>query len=322
MLSDRDYYQRDDYRRALRGEGSVLKPLIWINVIIFFLCSLGDSGKAFQDLLVLHPYHIRHGQVWRLASYMFAHGGILHILVNMWALFLFGRPVEQRLGSRRFLNLYLFSGLLGGLAWLLANWHLPTVAIITDSSLRAWQTRPLAAADLDALLQSHQLVRVLSGVVGASGSLFGVMVAAAIAFPDARVGLIFPPIVMKLRTMIICYAVIEVWQSFDQSSSIAHLAHLGGAAGGFLYMRRMKGQGDNRSIRQKITDKWRQWQRKRAFRKINDKYYDQEENEDDLTQKVDQVLEKLADTDYNQLTEDEKEILKQASKRMKERRGR
>ena len=312
MLSDRDYYNSGDYRRMLRPEGSVLKPLIWLNVIVFLFTCLGESGAALQNLLVLHPYYIRHGEIWRLGSYMFAHGGILHIFFNMWGLYIFGKPVEQRLGPRRFLNLYMVSGLLGGLAWLGANWTTPIVAELVGRG------RPIVidAGQLDQLLETYTLRRIYGGVVGASGAVFGVMVAAAMAFPTARVALIFPPIIVKLRTMVIAYTIIEIWQSFDQNSSIAHLAHLGGGLGGFLYMRRLRGQAPAESFLTRLADRWRRW-RRQAFRPVKGGAGDV--SDDDLSQEVNRVLDKLAQVGYDQLSEEDLAILRAASERLKAR---
>lgn len=323
MLSDRDYYGSGDYRRMLRPEGSVLKPLIWLNVIVFLFSEIGPAGAAFQNLLVLHPYYIRHGEVWRLGSYMFAHGGFMHILFNMWGLYMFGQPVEQQLGGRRFLNLYLLSGFLGGLAWLGANWTAPIVAEVVGK-VNTVSTHPISAAQLDQLLETYALKRIYGGVVGASGSLFGVMVAAAMAFPTARVALIFPPVVMKLRTMVICYAAIEIWQSFDQSSSIAHLAHLGGALGGFLYMRRLRGDAPGESFLADLAAKWRHWRRRRLFRPVGGSADSGSDSvsDDVLSQEANRVLDKLAQVGYDQLSAADLAVLRAASERLKARRGR
>jgi len=303
----------------LRQEGSVLKPLIWLNVIVFLFTGFGSAGAALQNLLVLHPYYIRQGEIWRLGSYMFTHGGLLHIFFNMWGLYIFGQEVERKLGPRRFLNLYMISGLLGGLAWLGANWTTPIVAEIVGKA-NFMVTKPLTATQLDQLLETYTLRRIYGGVVGASGAVFGVMVAAAMAFPMARIALIFPPMVMKLRTMVICYTIIEIWQSFDQNSSIAHLAHLGGGLGGFLYMRRLRGDAPTESFLARLADRWQRWRRRRAFRPA--KGGDGPGADDDLSQEVNRVLDKLAQVGYDQLSEEDLAILRAASERLKARSGR
>ena len=316
MLSDRDYYNPGDYRRMLRPEGSVLKLLIWLNVIVFLFTGLGKAGAALQNLLILHPYYIRHGEVWRLGSYMFAHGDFWHLLFNIWGLYIFGKPVERQLGARRFLNLYMFGGLLGGLAWLGTNWTAPIAAELVGKG----NILVANAVQLDQHLKMDTLLRVYGGMIGASGAVFGVMVAAAMAFPTDRVALFFPPVVMKLRTMVICYTIIEIWQSFDQNSSIAHLAHLGGGLGGFLYMRRLRGDAPTESFLARLADRWQRWRRRRAFRPA--KGGDGPGADDDLSQEVNRVLDKLAQVGYDQLSEEDLAILRAASERLKARSGR
>lgn len=329
MLSDRDY-MRASGSRYFYEEGSVIKPLLWLNVIVFVLCQFGGFGERFQDLLVLHPWYIRQGELWRFGAYMFAHGSFFHILFNMWGLYLFGQLVERSLGPRRFLNLYLCSGLLGGLAWLLANWSAPFYAkCLLNQGYITRMLGPVTSVELVALLRETEVTvfSVTGGVIGASGAVFGVMVAAAMAFPNVQMALLFPPVVMKLRTMVICYAVIEVWQSFDQSSSIAHLAHLGGALGGFLYMRRLS-QGQATGLWAQLRQRWEHFRRQRLARRFGvfpggggggaggggaSRYSAAE---------VDRVLDKLSRVGYGALTDEERDVLRVASERLKQRSGR
>lgn len=327
MLSDRDY-MRPGGPRYMSDEGSILKPLLWLNVIVFVVCQFGDFGSRFQDLLVLHPWYIRHGEIWRLGSYMFAHGGLFHILFNMWGLYLFGQLVERALGPRRFLNLYLCSGLLGGLAWMAANWSGEFYAkCLLNNGYITRMLGPVTANELGAILREADLTvySVTGGVVGASGAVFGVMVAAAMTFPNVQMALLFPPVVMKLRTMVICYAVIEVWQSFDQSSSVAHLAHLGGALGGFLYMRRLS-QGGSRGLWPSLTA-WlgrlrRRW-RARGFKVIPGGASGVSDSSVPYSAAaVDRVLEKLSREGYGALNDEEQEILRAASEQLKNRSSR
>ncbi len=126
-------------------------------------------------LLALNPEAIRQFQIWRLVTYMFAHGGIMHIMLNMWGLYLFGKMIEQHLGRFSFINLFLVSGVIGGLVWLGFNW----------SGENAY-------------------------VVGASSALFGVMLAAALLFPNEKILLLLPPVVLKLKTFVAIYAGVEI----------------------------------------------------------------------------------------------------------------
>ena len=98
-------------------------------------------------------------------------------------------------------------------------------------------------AQLDAVLKDHpdyRLVSVYGGCVGASGALFGVMAAAAMAFPNSVISLLFPPISLRMKTFIWVYALLEIVMAFDSHSNVAHLAHLGGMVGAFIYMRRLR----------------------------------------------------------------------------------
>ena len=136
---------------------------------------------------------------YQLATYMFFHHGFGHIFFNMYGLYLFGSMVAPTLGRTRFLILYFLSGIGGALLHLAANWgdRYPTV--------------------------------------GASGALFGVMLAAAMLRPNTEMFLLFIPIPIKLKTMVIVYAVLEILNS-GKLDNIAHLAHLGGFVGAYLYL--------------------------------------------------------------------------------------
>lgn len=277
-------------------------PLIVLNVIVFVCCRLGSSGESLENILVLHPYYIRHFQIWRLFTYMFVHGDFFHILCNMWGVYMFGRPVERLLGTRRFLILYFVSGLIGALAWLALNFNNPFVAFVsTHGGIGRVASENLA--EVMRLAPDTKLLAVSGSVVGASGALFGILVAAAMAFPNVLVSLIFPPVTMKLRTMVIIYMVIEIVQSFNAGSNIAHLAHLGGALGGFLFMRRLR-QIPGMSIWSRIA---------RLFRRENKnegRFVNLEIDRDEVLR----IVEKMSKYGYDSLTPQEKRILITASK--------
>ncbi len=275
MLGERDY-MRSGYERPF----SVIVPLIIVNTLVFLVCEYGRSGDELLKWLMLHPLFVKMGQVWRLLTYTFLHGSFMHIFGNMWGLYLFGRPVEQLLGYKRFLVLYFMSGLIGALFWLLFNWNVNTACI------------------------------------GASGCLFGVMVACAIAFPDAKIMLLFPPIPMKMRTFVIFYMLFELLLSFNANSTVAHLAHLGGALGGILFMRRM---APNNRFSQWLSGLFKRKPRPRtgsSYTPPDMAPY----NEDDQVLDSDalkQVLSKIAKEGYDNLTYDELALLKRASEAIK-----
>lgn len=302
-------------------KASAIWPLIVLNVIIFVLTEIGTSGQLLQNMLMLHPYYIRHWELWRLVTYMFAHGGFIHIFSNMLGIYMFGRPVEKLLGVNRFLVLYFLSGILGGLVWLLFNWSGDFVALVQGADKHIYQ---VAGELLDEALQdnSYKLRALTGGCVGASGGVYGILVAAGMAFPNAIVMLLIPPIPMKMRTMVIIYIIVEIFGSANPDSHVAHIAHLGGALGAFVYMRRLRG-GYGPTLWQRFIG-WIYSLRAPRIRQVRN------EPKADDWQRVDSdwngakekqllaVLEKIAKEGYDRLSDEELKILAEASKRVKD----
>lgn len=204
MLNERDYFRRRPPRQGGWNPSSLsgVWTVICINAIVFLLQLLGGDTFLTYAFSLLGN---RPGELWRLVTYQFLHASPSHVLMNMYGVWLFGRMVEQVLGKTRFLILYLFSGVLGGVFFLLANWGNPVPC------------------------------------VGASGAEFGVMVAAALAFPQAQFFLLIPPIPVRLWALALFYCILEII-TLPANDSIAHMAHLGGALGGFLFMTRLLGR--------------------------------------------------------------------------------
>ncbi|MBO4345555.1 MAG: rhomboid family intramembrane serine protease [Victivallales bacterium] len=254
----------------------------------------------------MHPYYIRKLQLWRLATYLFAHATTFHIFCNMWAVFLFGRGLERVLGCRRFLTLYFISGIIGALCWCLVNWNVETAAI-ASKGITLYKI-PLSKID-EAVEAGYKLLRIEGGCVGASGSVFGLLVATALAFPDVRIQLLFPPVAMKMRTFAIIYIVIEILSLFDKSSNVAHIAHLGGALGGFIYMRRLCPNGSflGRLFRRR---------RRPAMRVISNDDLDDAEAAFLSSPEVARVLKKLSQVGHDGLTEEEKILLARVARIM------
>jgi rhomboid-like protein len=345
MLSDRDYMRPGVPASGwYRPAGSVVKPLIWANIIVFLFTGLGQSlggqVSGLFELLHLHPYYLRQGQIWRLGTYMFVHGGFPHLFFNMWGLYLFGRLVEDRLGPQRFLRLYLFSGLLGGLAWLLTNaWGQVAVTLDARISVQALgalrQLGVQVARDGGELIaigsvraftavEGVRVVRAFGGVVGASGAVFGVMMAAAMTAPNLRILLLLPPVALKLKTFVAVYALIEIslaWFSAvgHMRSRIAHLAHLGGLLGAFLYMRHLGHPSPWASFRG-LADRWRARWTRRRFRTLNET--EPETPGGPSAAAVDRILDKIGREGMESLSEDERRTLIEAGRRFRDSPGR
>lgn len=206
MLDDRDYMRRrpEPENKIKTGLGCVY-ALIAINVVMFLLAG-GPRSRAIMgtdEQLMLSVDGIRSGMYWQPLTAMFMHGGFSHILFNMWGLYIFGGIVAPRLGGRAFLALYLSTGLLGNLLWLAS----------------AWNGQP-------ALL------------CGASGAVMGVTAAAALMAPEIPMLLLFIPFPIKLRTMAIVFFALEiVLEITGGQSGVAHLAHIGGLIGGYVFLK-------------------------------------------------------------------------------------
>ena len=318
MIFDRDYMRTREERGPLGWldpNGSMVKALILANVVVFLLDLL--TNRHLTDLLLLHPWYVRQLQLWRLVTYQFAHGGFMHLLFNMYGLWLFGRGVEQLLGQRRFLQLYLFSGIVGAGLWLLANWWGGGMAVIVEESGAMGRYLYKSLEQLDLVLKDHpdyRLVSVYGGCVGASGALFGVMAAAAMAFPNAVISLLFPPISLRMKTFIWVYALLEVVMAFDSHSNVAHLAHLGGMVGAFIYMRRLR-RGQQFSILEWVKEFFGKFG-KRSRRHGPDMDFPKNDG-GPTSEEVDRVLEKMSQEGYEKLTDAEKRTLEAASQRLR-----
>ena len=290
MLNDRDYFNRPAGGDNFWQRHSAIFLLILANVVVYVLTLLtgGTTGSRYNapsvllELGALMTGDPDYGwQLWRLVTYQFLHADFWHLFFNMYGVWLFGGMVEQRLGKTRTLTLYFFSGVLGGILFALANWTSPAVC------------------------------------VGASGSLFGLMVAAAIAFPQARMLLLIPPIPIKLWVMVVIYCAIEVLYSLSGArGNVAHLAHLGGALGGLLFMYRPFHELFSGRIRWRSTERSHTASPTHAAppRSAKPFAFSQEE--------LNRILDKMSRQGYSQLSEDEKEFLRQSSEELKRRRGR
>lgn len=306
MLSDRDYTKARFRQAPSRGGDTVIKPLIVVNAAVYLLQML--SQHRLTSFISLDYGSVMQGEVWRLGTYMFAHGSFFHILFNMWGLYLFGGLVEQHIGGRKLLNLFLFGGFIGGVTWLMFNRSPLGETLIFE------QGRPI-------------LHPVYPSSVGASGSVFGMLISAALLEPNRLILLLFPPIPLKLKTFALIYGVIEAFNTVNRGSqsNIAHLAHLGGMVGGYLYMRWIfRGRWANLSRSgpglwhwpQKRKPKWDLFSSKprsgppppppKTFPGTGDPM-----------QEIDPILDKIGKHGLSSLTEHERQVLQEVRERLK-----
>ena len=225
---------------------SVTQSLIIINVIVFVvglyvernvMLGIGiPEGKpeSIFKLLGAHSWYLTftEGQVWRLVTYQFVHATSWHLLFNMWALYFFGPVVEKIMGSRRYLLYYLACGVAGALfSSLLAYYGVYNSVPPAAEYVRVCSRLLVEGCALPGA--PSQLVPM----VGASAAIYGVMIAAAFMFPDARLRLLFPPISMQLRTFAwVVIGIATVVILFNLANAGGEAGHLGGIILGAIVM--------------------------------------------------------------------------------------
>jgi membrane associated rhomboid family serine protease len=225
----------------------VVKNLLIVNVLLFLLTYVYQI--AFNvDLthhLGLHYFTSPAFRPHQMVTYMFMHGGLWHILFNMFALFMFGNVLENLWGPKRFLIFYMVTGIGAGLAQLL-------VAYIRLQPL-AEQVSPeefsvIVTKGYEILKESKNFVDSIPAsinllvnipTVGASGAVFGILVAFGMLFPNTELMLMFIPIPIKAKYAVILYGALELFLGVANFSgdNVAHFAHLGGALFGFIMVK-------------------------------------------------------------------------------------
>jgi len=192
----------------------VVKNLIIINVIVF----LGQGAFPQIEFYLMGHYPLSpEFRPWQMVTHMFMHGGFTHLLFNMFALFVFGSALEKVWGAKRFLIYYLLCGI--G-AFFLYEFTL--------------------GIDIYQQIGSFNPNRDLGWVLGASGSVFGLLLGFGMLFPNTQLMLLFPPIPIKAKYFVIGYGAIELMMAFNNSpgDNVAHFAHLGGMLIGYILIKK------------------------------------------------------------------------------------
>ena len=288
MLEDRDYMRQPAYERHV----SLTVVLLVVNVIVFLVeCfALGYPPRfSLDNHFALSIEGLKHGFVWQLLTYQFMHANLWHILINSWAIYLFGREIEETLGPRKFLVLFLAGGVVGGIFQAIAALLWP---------------------------------RYFGGpVVGASAGGFGLMAAYAVLFPERELTLLFPPVTFHAKTMLIFSAVLAVAGVVFPVDHVANAAHLGGMLAGVVFIRqfiqgrwwqwefpsRRAAPRELVSTRAGKTSFWRSAANKPDEDLSTDEF---------LKSEVDPILDKISRHGIHSLTAREREILEKARERM------
>jgi membrane associated rhomboid family serine protease len=202
-----DYHSQRYEVGAIRRWGPAVKYLVLTNVGIFLLQQIaGDANNAIVTYLGLTPdFFISHFAIWQLATYMFLHGGLWHLLINMLILYMFGVELEDHWGTREFLKYYFICGLGAGVLHLLISLGSPVP------------------------------------VVGASGAIYGLLAAFGILFPNRVLTLLLffvLPVQILAKYLVMIFVGISLFYGiFGGENGVAHFAHLGGMLVGFLYLK-------------------------------------------------------------------------------------
>ncbi len=209
--------------------------------------------------------------IWQPATYLFLHGGTFHVLMNMFILWMFGSELERTWGTREFIKFYFIAGIGAGLVNVLfsifnpATWHIP--------------------------------------IIGASGAIYGILVAYAILFPNRLVYVYFL-IPVKVKFLVIFLVAIEFMSTY-RADGVAHFAHLGGALFGYLYLKR--------NLRSKLG----KWSPAELIQRLKaEKMAKKREEGDKIMDEVDSILDKINQVGYDNLTKREKKILDKASDKL------
>jgi len=233
------------------------------------------AGKQMLNLFALQPSAIQHDfAIWQIVTYIFLHGNFFHIFFNMFALWMFGCEVERHLGSLKFFQYYLLTGVAGGLLQLFVNWGSPSI------------------------------------IYGASAAIYGVLIAFGLLFPNRPITLLLffiLPVQMKAKTMVAIFIGISLVlgfqsQIFGVGDHVAHFAHLGGAFAGCILLR---GGSFYSGILRRIAE------RQRRKREIIENA--KRENIHRKRKEIDEILDRINEIGYDNIPQEDKDFLKQAS---------
>jgi len=271
---------RDRLANSMRGWvtrfGSVTQLLIYVTVAVFvvqLLCTM-LGWNVMEDVFALNASQVRRGFFWQPVTYMFLHADFWHILINLLVLWFFGREVEYFIGPKYFTRLFFFGGLAGAALWLAFNFN-------TNEQ-----------------------------VIGASAAVLACVIAFATLFPERQITLLlfyFIPVNMKAKYMALIAVAIDLIPVMTRHvSSVAHIAHLGGALLGYVYIKSLGYGAQPRWLQwwQSAKETLRPRRRMRVERPLS--------REEFIHEQVDPILDKISREGIGSLTRRERKILESA----------
>lgn len=308
----------------------ITKNLLIINVLCFLAASvLEPRGIDLSAIFGLHYVQAENFHLWQFITYMFMHAGWMHLFFNMFALWMFGGLIERTFGQRRFLIYYLVCGLGAALCQELSQ-AVQIYSMLAPHGMSLSDMMTLSAAD-------RQVLNAFT-TVGASGAVYGILLAFGMTFPEERL-FIFPlPVPIKAKWFVVGYAAIELWSAIANAhgatDGVAHVAHLGGMLFGYLLIRTWRKTSysfngwDGYEIREdgfftRMSKKFRNLfkgsnsgssDRSRHSkddnnRRSNNPDWDYNAQKKEKEEEIDSILDKIKHSGYDSLTEEEKKKL-------------
>ena len=305
----------------MRNIPTITKNLLIINVLMFVATFVFQRGGIdLNDVLGLHFFMASEFHLYQLLTYMFMHGGLQHIFFNMFALWMFGCVVENVWGPKKFLFYYISCGIGAGLIQELVQY----ISYFVIDDLGSYEYVNLNGVSVTVDYYLNQLT-----TVGASGAIYGILLAFGMLFPEERI-FIFPlPVPIKAKWFILAYVAIELFSALGTSGDgVAHFAHLGGMLFGFLMIRYWQkhpgGGGYGRSGGQQFFDRLKNNWEKRSHKNAgdggahshteSDKDWQYNQHKQATQKEIDEILDKIRRSGYDSLTEEEKKKLFDAGK--------
>jgi membrane associated rhomboid family serine protease len=273
-------YPGERYRFGLGGSITpIVKYLIFTTIGIYILQEIINraANGAFDQTFALYPDFLLRFKVWQVFTYMFLHGGPFHLFFNMLILWIFGSEVEGTWGSKAFLKYYIICGIGAGII------HLLVQALLSQPGV---------------------------GVVGASGAIYGVLLAFAMINPDREITFLLffvLPVNIKAKYLVMTLAGLALFAGVFADDGVAHFAHLGGLLVGYIYLK----------IDWRTSSLGTWFKRERASREVVKEAKKRQQNLR-LRESIDNILDKINEVGYENLTRDEKAMLKQASQQLSE----
>lgn len=243
---------------------STIKVLIIANVAVSAIGLIPGLEKPMFALFAMYFPKNPNFQYWQVVTSMFLHGGFIHLLLNMYALWAFGSPLEVMWRRNRFIVYYFLSGIGAGIIYLLVNYFQFNIAYqevlrmgfsaddIQNALLTArYIPTDVAQEKIDGIILKDSLTKLYTlfhvPAVGASGAIYGILVAFGMSFPNAKLALIFFPVPIPAKYFIPVLIGIDLFSGVTGFSifggGVAHFAHVGGALVGFLLVWHWKSRG-------------------------------------------------------------------------------